>query len=274
MMSKLIFSRLIVTSISLAAALLTVASRGAAPTTIHDLTLGGAATINAGIFQTINFQTAGTGVIQPFVRLDQAGNNSYEAGYNTSLGTPLDVVSSGQAWHTDILLSSLAVTTFGGVNYYDFRLDLNQASGGDKSELTLNQVQIFGRSAPAPASGVGMNTTTGRATTASLLGTPIWDMNPAGGTADAVKLDFDLNKGGSGKGDMQLLVPTSAFGGLTYVVFYSQFGKDPIFGGTATTDGFEEWDVVQSFEAIPEPSALAMLGLGAAFCWSRRARKQ
>src|SRR5579859_2238097 len=66
-------------------------------TTFLDLTGGGQGTVNGAIFRTTNFQPSGTGVIDPFVRLQSQGNNKYEAGYNTSLGTPLDVLSNGKA---------------------------------------------------------------------------------------------------------------------------------------------------------------------------------
>src|SRR5205809_721618 len=93
-------------------------------TTFSDLTTGGHTTINQAIFATDVFQSSGTGVIDPFMRLQSAGNNTYEAAYNTSLGTPLDTLSNGQAHHTDLALSSLLSVKVNGIDYYDFRLDL------------------------------------------------------------------------------------------------------------------------------------------------------
>jgi hypothetical protein len=228
-----------------------------ATTDIRDLTGGGSATINGATFRTTLWQPSGTGVMSPFVRLDQHGNHTYEAGYNTSLGTPLDVLGNGNAWHTDLVLTEMLPQTIEGKDYYVFRLDLNQSSGGNSSQLTLNQVQIFQSQNVAPASGVGMDKHTGRATSASLLGTSVYDMNSsAAPTGNAVKLDFDLNKGGSGMGDMQLLVPVSSFDtSFKYVVFYSQFGADPIPGGTETNDGFEEW-ASYNIVPVPEPTTV------------------
>lgn len=232
-------------------------------TTFHDLTQGGSVTINDAIFRTTIDQPTGTGVFDPFVRLQSQGSHKYEAGYNTSLGSPLDDLAN--SWHKDIALSSLTKVTFNNKDYYEFSLDLAEPSGGTKPLVTLNQVEIFGNANPAPATGVGMDSTTGRATNPGLLGSLIYDMNKNGGT-DAVKLSYDFNGGGNGKDDMQLLVPVSAFGNLKYVVFYSQFGKDPISDGYAAEGSFEEWSALSS--PVPEPTtviagALLLLPFGA-----------
>jgi hypothetical protein len=227
-----------------------------ATTIISDLTAGGKATINQAIFATKLFQPSGTGVIDPFIRLQSAGNNTYEAAYNTSLGTPLDTLSNGKAWHTDLALSSLQSVNVDGIDYYDFRLDLGEPGAPGKSKISLNQVQIFGSANKAPASGVGMDGSTGRATSANLLGTPIYDMNSSGAPiGHEVLLDGKLNSGGNGKGDMELLVPKALFGNLQYVVFYSEFGSGPIPGGTAAEGTFEEWAAVTS-AVVPEPTTI------------------
>jgi len=249
-------------------------------TTIQDLTGGGAWTDSQGAtFRTTVWQPTGTGVFDPFVRLDQKGNHTYEAGYNTSLGTPLDVL--GNSWHKDLLLTDLKPQTVNGVDCFLFRLDLNQSAAA--SEITLNQVEIFQSAAPAPTTGVGMDKKTGRATNPSLLGERLaYDMNsdasPEARIANAVKLDFDLNKGGSGKGDMQLYVPTTLFDpSMKYIVFYSQFGLGPIELGTETNDGFEEW-ASYNFAPVPEPTtviagALLLIPFGFTTLRALRSRK-
>lgn len=255
-------NKLVNWSIALMAMAGLAAAQNAGATFINDLTSGGTVTINNGVFSTSIFQSSGTGVMDPFIRVQNKGN---EAGYNTSLGKPLDDDAS---WNHDLLLSSLQVVNKNGVSYYDFRLDLNQAGSTVGSMITLNQVEIFGSSSPAPASGVGVDSLTGRATNPGLLGTLLWDMNPSGDAANAIKLDFNYTKGGSGQGDMQMLIPTSYFAGQTYVVLYSQFGVDPIPGGTGTDAGFEEWSVLTGAStAVPEPAtvlagALLLLPLG------------
>lgn len=243
-----------------------VFSQNAGATIFNDLTTGGSVTVNSGVFSTTGFKTAGTGAIDPFLQVQENGN---QAGYNTSSGTPLNDGSSANFNH-DLLLSTLGTVSSGGVDYYAFYLDLNQ-SGADKfDQITLNQVQIFGRSDSAPATGVTVDPITGRASGTS-LGTSIWDMNPGNDTANSIKLDYGFSSGGSGDGDMELLIPKSYFDAvnLPYVVLYCQFGSDPILGGIDSNAGFEEWTAYQGPQssAVPEPStvvagALLLLPLG------------
>lgn len=238
-------------------------------TYFYDLTAGGTATINGGVFNTISFKTAGTGVIDPFLRIQ---NNSYEAGYNTSLGKPLD---NDNSWNYDVKLSDLQIVNDGGINYYDFRLDLNEPDNGKDNLITLNQLMVYGNNSPAPL-GVTMDATTGRPV--GTIGTLLWDMNAGlDPTAYSVKLDYGLRGGGSGDGDMQFLVPVSVFQGQTYVILYSQFGIDPIAGGQESNAGFEEWNVVKGVNTVvPEPSTVvagALLLLPLAAAGFRRLRK-
>ena len=70
----------------------------------------------------------------------------------------------------------------------------------------------------------------------------------------SIMLNARLNAG-SGKGDMVLLVPESAFAGVaadSFVYLYSRFGG--IFGGRAN-GGFEEWSVRKSCGEPPPPPA-------------------
>jgi len=243
-------------TLALAATGIAFSTQSAKATITEDLTGGGSVTINGGIFSTTTYQTAGTGSIDPFLRLQQHGNNTYEAAYNTEAGTPLDADNS---WNYNLLLSSLATVTVGGIDYYNFLLDLNEPDNGKDNYITLNQVEIFASNTQVPATGVGMDSVTGRATSANLLGDLIWDMNAGGDpTAYQVLLDYGLQGTGSGGGDMQLLVPTSVFNGKTYVVMYSQFGYGPTTNGVASDAGFEEWNAVKGTHttSVPEPSTL------------------
>ena len=100
-----------------------------------------------------------------------------------------------------------------------------------------------------------------------------WDMDLGGD--DTILLRFDE---GSGKADMTLLVPVSAFNGALqtdYVYLYSQFGllgvADPDPGPAANygaSDGFEEWSIKPGVVTTPDGGVtalmlgLSMLGLG------------
>ena len=97
------------------------------------------------------------------------------------------------------------------------------------------------------------------------FGAPIYDLDTGGD--NYVKLDYNLNPG-SGKGDMLLFVPESAFTGAgDYIYLYSMFGVT-IDG----SDGFEEWAVGLGGPIIPEPTTMALLALGTAMLLRIRKR--
>lgn len=236
-----------------------------AATTFYDLSSGATATINNAIFSTVTFQSSGTGIMDPFVRIQQSQNNTYEAGYNTSLGTPLN---DDNSWNYDLMLSDLQSVNVNGTDYFVFRLDLNEPRNSNDGQISLNQVQIYGSTSPG-ALGVTMDSTTGRAVGSFGGGASlVYDMNSnADPTGNSVVLDYNLYPQGSGSGDMQLLIPTSLFNGLTYVIMYSQFGSYPISDGIPSDAGFEEWSALKGASVVPEPStvvagALLLIPLG------------
>jgi hypothetical protein len=235
-----------------------------AGTTVDLTTAGASGTIGIATFQQIDPQSTGTGILDPFLRLQANGS---EAGYNTSVSGAVFDDKTG-IWTHDLLLSTLKTVNNGGVPSYQFLLDINQTAANNL--LTLNQLQIF-------QSGVAnRNDGTVSATTGYLTGlagaTTVYDMNPTAGTdGNVVKLNYSLNPG-SGAGDMFLYIPVSAFGAGAYVTLYSQFGNPPV-GGIASNDGFEEWAAT-----VPEPTtmiagALLLLPFGASTLRVLRNRK-
>ena len=228
---------------------------------IVDLTTAGASgTILGATFQQVPDQSTGTGVIDSFVRIQQNGN---EGAYNTSgsLGSGFDQ-HGGSQYNRDVLLSSVPIVN----GSYQFLLDINQNnSKPEEALLSLNQLQVFLTGTPGQTGG--SRDANGYLT--GFTGTTVYDMNPGGGTANGVTLNFDLNPG-SGAGDMFLYIPTSAFnvGGGAYVVLYSHFGHLP--GDFESNDGFEEWATFtpSSEITVPEPTtviagALLLLPFGA-----------
>jgi len=200
-------------------------------------------------FVRTDFRSAGTGVIQSFVRLQ---NSPTEQGYNTS-GRPLQFDENSSQQYTRNLQFGQVPTVIGtganglnaGVAYKEFLLDINQQNSNPL--LSLNRVRIYTNAAG------GLNTL-GNFTS---LGPLVYDM----GTTNDVQMDYSLNSG-SGQGDMAMYIPVSNFVGATagtFVYLYSQFG---LTTGFECNDGFEEWSVQSSEQLIPLPASVWMGGAG------------
>lgn len=225
---------------------------------VIDLVYGNTGTSNGTIYNWVDQQSTGTGVIEPFLRIQRNGT---EQGYNNSCCTndPWDTKSG--IWTHDLLLSDLVTKIINGVGYYEFLLDINQNRGGDGQNqlLSLNNVQIFTR--------------VGAISTApddfSQLGTLRYNNDV--GVDTTVELDYGRNPG-SGAGDMLMYIPVSFFAlasATDYVYFYSSFGIPH-----GTNDGFEEWALLAKPRGTaPEPASLSLVGLGLALAaWRMRRR--
>jgi hypothetical protein len=199
----------------------------------------------------VDQQSTGTGVIDPFVRLQAIGD---EEGYNTSAGTPLDTL--GGVFTHSLLLSAIPTVNIGGTLYREFLLDINQTS--PNSLLSLNQVQIFLSAAQAP------DTLTSTGTNPPILtfagANEIFRLSGVG-AVDEIIMDYNRNPG-SGAGDMLFYVNNALFtgAGTQFVTFYSQFGTPP--GANATNDGFEEWSIRTGTTTVPEPTSILLIGAG------------
>jgi hypothetical protein len=209
--------------------------------TIVDLTgSNNSGTINGGTFSFADQQPTGTGVIDPFLRVQ---NSPTEQGYNTSGGTPFD--DKAGPWTHNIQLSDLQNTTvsIGGTNYFKLLLDINEPNGA-KSLISLDSLSFY-------TSGVGSKTTLD----INQLGTLRWSLDGAGDSH--VLLDAARNHG-SGSGDMYAYIPVSAFAGASdsdYVYMFTRFG-DQMSADATTAGGFEEWTIIKNLTPIPEMNAL------------------
>src|SRR5882724_1650530 len=110
-----------------------------------DLTTSATFTVNGAIFST-NVETvgAGTGFIDPFVRVEVGGNGTTEQGYNTGDTTaqPLDDKDKGGSnFNHALLLSSIPIQIVNGTAYYRFELDINQ--NNSQNLLSLDALQIW-----------------------------------------------------------------------------------------------------------------------------------
>jgi hypothetical protein len=221
--------------------------------TVVDLTgSNDSGSINSAQFVFVTPQPTGTGVIQPFLRVE---NTPMEQGYNTSGGTPFD--DKAGPWTHNLTLGDLqnSQVTLGGVSYFKLLLDVNEPGGG-KSLISLDQLQFY-------TSKAGGQTTTN----VGSLGTLRYTF----GAADSVILDASRNHG-SGSGDMYAYIPTSGFAGTKtndFVYLYAHFGNTD-----ASQSGFEEWALVNA-APIPEMDALfPIIGFFAVAFATQRLRRR
>src|SRR3954447_552980 len=217
-----------VSLLAASAALLTVATQSQA--SVVDLTTGSDATgsINGALFFATDQQPAGTGFIDPFLRVQASPT---EQGYNTDGGFPFDDKNPHNFQHS-LQLSSLTTFNVNGTDYFKFMLDANQ-SGATNHTFSLTQVQIYTSNDPS-------QTTTAFNADGTLPWGHLGYNMSVGGTDDSVV----TTAAGSGKYDAILYVPVSDFNlDDKFVAFY--------FAGQGN-GGFEEWTAATGVAPVPE----------------------
>jgi hypothetical protein len=190
---------------------------------ILDLTTPGAdGWIGAGYFLQTDEQPTGSGVILPFVRIQ---DNGMEHGFNTDyrpLDGDLEDVDNSPFTHS-VQIGALQATEVDGELMVPFLLDINQSSS--RSLLSLDVLEVY--AAPAPDLNLLADVQ------ASIL---IYEM----GAENKIFLDYALESG-SGSGDMIFYLPRALFAGLEsqFLYLYSVFGAT---GGMYESNaGYEEW---------------------------------
>ena len=192
---------------------------------INLTTAGSSGSVNGATFQQVVGGSAGSGVLDPFVRIQQKGNNTTEEGYNSSVRPVMPDVDTSP-FTKDILLSSLDKVTIASIDYFKFLLDINEPNSDPAFLVTLHALQLYTKTGPLTTANTYAALTSGA--------TLVWNLDA--GSDSKIELK-DLNSG-SGQYDMFAYIPSSVFGtDLTKNVYlYSAFGVTQSADG-----GFEEW---------------------------------
>jgi len=224
---------------------------------------------NGALFYSTDIQPTGTGVIQPFVRIQ---NRPTEEGYNTDGPIEFDTKDhTGQNWTHSITLSDVPIVTINGVQYREFLLDINETDSKAGRFLSMNEFELYQSDTNVLTD---FNRTTHTfATPVTATTNLVYDMDAGPNGDQLVRMDYS-QASGSGSGDMFVYVNNSFFTGAgQYVYLYSKFGTPD-----ASDAGFEEWATrpgPNNPPAVPLPASvwtgLTLLGfLGAAKIRSRR----
>jgi hypothetical protein len=202
---------------------------------VIDLDSDGSGTVGGAIFQTNADHPTGTGVYNPFLTIQ---DNGWEQGYNSSTGN-FDTKREPQ-WNHEIRFSDLQATTIAGVDYFGFRVDINEPNGANKAEISLDALRIY-----TSATLQSSTSTDSNGFFNGSLGTLRYDL----GNNQVLYNDQDS---GSGEGDINIYIPVAFFAGAQgsdYVYMYQRWGN------TDTTEGgFEETSLIRGFTPIPEMS--------------------
>ena len=206
------------------------------PNFIIELTTHGASGVgNGAIYSQEDFQPTGTGIFQPFLRIQETGpgRDGTETGYNTDAREVELDTKDNNHWTHSLDSSSPEIVYVDNAGYLAFRLDVNEQGSSDDRIIWLNKLEIYLGEAP----DLLLSSPGG-------LGDLIYSLDGGSQGDVSVKLDYRLEHG-SGSGDMQVLIPVELFRPDRYIYLLSEFsGSDA---------GFEEWSARVGPNPPPPP---------------------
>lgn len=248
---------------------------GHAQAAIIDITaaLGASGTDGKATYTAVVEQPTGTGFIDPFVQVQHRG---VEQAYNTTVNNVYDNGGSDNFNHEVSVQDIGVIDTNGpaaGGLVMRFFLDINETAatnGNGDPVLNLAEVQLF----ISTVKNQNIDSPLAQGQLVNLSNAFLVYQLDEGNADHTVVLNYNLNGGGSGKGDMTLDIPfellsnTFAAGGAAfdtdaernaaYIYLYSRF--------TNADAGFEEWTFVRGdpipTNNVPEPAIALLMGLG------------
>ncbi len=202
------------------------------------------------IFEKSTFQSTGTGVLDPFLRVQNQGNNTFEKGFNTSTSdNPPNWDAKNGSFTHNLLFNTLTTVNRGGNDYFQFIFDLGEPGNGNaQSQILLNTFDLYVSDTPSP-------TQSGISDDPSNLG----DLKFSLGANSVMMID---ESSGNGQSDVLISIPkfTST---KQYLYLFTNLGRQE---GAGTADGsFEEIAALTGpgTTNVPDSGATFMLlGIG------------
>lgn len=224
-----------------------------------DLSLGGTVEIppiNGALWSTEDPHSTGTGVFQPFVRIQ---GNGVEAGYNTDGDPVWEQTKKSDTFTHSLAFGDLQADVAGN---FVFVLDADEVANEPTSKLNITSFIISLQSDPALTGDPSLFT-----------GPVVYSLD--GDMDRTVTIDYALQGVGSGTGDLGVSIPTSFFSAASdtykWVYLYAVMGDSQY----AADDGPEEWHALTGGTPppprVPAPGAVLLSGIGISLVgWLRR----